>query len=893
MRSIANSLTLAATLFSAASVLPATVTWDGDADDFFWHNPLNWSNNTLPGPDDDAVIDVPDDVTIVSASSVTIRSLVCQNHLTLTGGTFRVTAGSSVIHGRLSTEGNPTLSATGPDTTFFCGADTHADGASFESSNGATLSLPNLVSFTKGQGCTFVNWRATGPNTTLELSGLTNLTGATCANLNIHATGGGQILLPNLTTINDGIISILADGPDTHVDLSSLTESHAITRTIAFEARNAGTVTIPRFHGGPTVTVALRTDGILPVSHLSQLSGFTVDGMTLDFPSLTNLVSNDLRVSGGAVVTLAALEHHQNDPGCVVNTWRASGAGSTLNLPSLVSLAGPDCGSLSIQATEGGTILMDQLPVITEGTVNVLADSPNSRIHLDSLALSTAIQRVVRFESRNGGSVHIPSLPGGPMVAVALQSGGVLPMSQLTQLKGLAVAGMSIDLPALTNLHKADLSISQGAVVTLPNLVHHDQGDGCSVNYWDVSGAGSQLHLPALLQLTGSPCGRLNIRALAGGAISLNQLATISEGTLIFTADGTNSLVSLESFQQSTATLHPVTFEANHNGSIHAPLLEGGPTVIIAIRSGGLLPVPQLRSVQSLIVSDTTLDLTDVTQFFNGNLTVTEGAILRLPRLFHHNHGDLCAVDTWMASGNGSVLDLSALTNLVGGRCGYLTITASNAGVIDLSQLSSITDGSIIARSDGPGSLIDLRSLERFLSPSATSIFTTTNGGDLLLNKSGTLFSGVHVELSADTPGLPETSIAATNLALYATPWHSYHLEYQLRTAPSTPWSLFRRVPLTNSFQNLGSAAPPTFTLRTTQFVADPFAIELATIPGSGVQPVLYGPPGISLLVKTSDTLNSPETWIPLGTFPLTNSFLILPTESFTTPLRFFQADIP
>jgi hypothetical protein len=893
MRSTATRLILAATLLFAVTVSPATVTWDGDAGDFIWHNPANWSGDAVPRADDDAVIDVPGEVTIVSGMNVSIQSLSCQNNLSLTGGTFGVTAGSSVIEGNFSTEGGPTLSATGPDTTFVCNAGVDANGASFEASNGASLSLPNLVSYSKGPGCAFVNWRATGPNSALDLPGLANLTGATCANLSIHASSGGRILLPNLTTINDGILSILADGPDSHVDLAALTESQAITRTVAFESRNSGTLTMPRFPGGSTVTIALRSGGILPVTQLRQLSGFIVDGMTADFPSLTNLVSDDVLVDGGAVVTLAALERHQNEPGCVVNSWRATGPNSVLSFPNLISLAGPDCGSLSIRATAGGTILLDQLPVITEGALNVLADGAGSRVHLDTLELSTAVNRIVRFESRNGGTVHIPMLPGGPMVAVTLQSGGVLPVSQLTQLKGLSVAGMTVGFPALTNLHKADVSISQGAVVTLPNQIHHDQGDGCAVNNWDVTGAGSRLELPALRQLTGSPCGRLSIRGLAGGAIALNQLVAVTEGTLIFMADGADSLVSLESLEQSTAALYPVTFEASHNGSIHAPFLAGGPTVTIAIRSGGSLPVGQLRSVQSLIVSDTTLDLTDVTQFLNGNLTVGEGAILRLPGLLHHDQGDPCAVNTWTVSGNGSLLDLSALTNLVGGRCGYLTITAANAGVADLRHLSSITEGSIIVRSDGPGSHIDLRSLERFLSPSAASIVTATNGGDLLLNKSGTVFSGVHVELTADTPGLPETSIAATNLALYATPWHSYRLEYQDRAAPSTPWNLFRRVPLTNTFQNLGKAAPPGFTIRTIEFIADPFAIELTTIAGSGVQPVLYGPPGITLLVQTSDTPHSPETWFSIGSFPFTNSFRILPTEPLTTPLRFFQVDEP
>jgi DNA-binding Xre family transcriptional regulator len=679
--------------------------------------------------------------------------LQCANHLNLAGGTFRVSAGSSLLEGRLSATDNPMLSAIGSGTRFVGTGDVDAGGAAFEAVDGATLSLPRLISYSKGTGCAFVNWRARGTDSVLELDGLATVTGATCANLNIHATDGGQILLPQLTTVLDGILSILADGADSRIDLSALQESLAVSRTVGFEARNGGTIAMPLFAGGATVTVTLRTGGNLPVSLLNRLAGFTIEELAVDFSALTNLTSGSVLVSGGAMVSIPALVSHSNGPGCVVNTWRASGPGSVLDLSRLTQLSGSTCGSLGLQAIDGGTVLLDQLPAITEGTLNVLADGADSMVVLDTLENSVATLRAVTFEARNGGTVRIPRLTGGPTVAVALRSEGVLPVAQLTRLGGVRVSGMTVDFPALTNLIRADLSIDGGAVVTLPILTRHEQGSGCSVNFWEVSGSGSVLDLSSLQHLTGSDCGYLTVQAMAGGTIVLDQLPELAEGSLNFVADGTNSLVDLGALRESQAILRPVAFEARNAGTIRVPLLAGGPTVTVAIRSGGAVSVEQMRLLRGLSVSETTLDLVEMTQFFTGNLTVGEGAVLRLPGLAHHDQGTGCAVNTWTVSGAGSVLDLSSLTNLLGGRCGSLELEASDGGTIDLRRLASITEGTVRILADGSDSRIELDVLENFLSPSATSRVMITNGGTLRLNESATIFSGVEIAVATNTVG--------------------------------------------------------------------------------------------------------------------------------------------
>ncbi len=71
----------------------ATFAWDGGGDGVSWGDPLNWDNDSLPGPADDAVINVPGDITIDhSANFTTINSLQSSEAITLSAGTLNVTS---------------------------------------------------------------------------------------------------------------------------------------------------------------------------------------------------------------------------------------------------------------------------------------------------------------------------------------------------------------------------------------------------------------------------------------------------------------------------------------------------------------------------------------------------------------------------------------------------------------------------------------------------------------------------------------------------------------------------------------------------------------------------------------------------------------------------------
>jgi len=1045
-------LVLVLVLFGVLKGGAATITWDGDAGNFLWQDATNWSDDVLPGANDDVVIDVAGEVTVTNTASVTIRSLQSSNHLTLTAGTFRVTAGSSVVEGQLTATGGPLLSATGAGTTLTLAGPVNPGGVNLEAAGGAVLALPTLTTYSKPAGCALITWQASGAGSVLNFPGLAAVTGAACADLSVRATAGGQVLFPELTTVHEGALTMLADGANSLVDLPQLQASLATEREVTFEARNAGTVALPVFPGGSMAVVSLKSGGVLPVAQLRQLRGFTVSGMNVDFPALTNLVGGNVLVDEGAVVTVTNVARHQpagcpvsnwnvsgensvldmsglaelSGPGCgwlnvralasgrliltnlagisdgtlyfiadgagsaidlsaleaaatasrlvsfdarnngsilmplftggssatvtlqsggqlpvtqleqlagftvngmAVNfpaltnlananvtvsgggvvsvpgvgaheflagchsvTWRATGPGSRLEFPNLATLTGPGCGWLNVEAIAGGHLTLGALTTLIEGTLYFLADGTDSRLDLSALDESLATARTVTLTARNQGTIAVPLLTGGSTVSIAIQSGGSLDAAQMNLLKGLTVSGTSLTLPGITNLFAGNLVVDQGAVLSFPNLFSHDQGDRCVVNSWTVSGAGSVLDLSSLTNLVGSGCAALSIEALAGGRIILTNLPVIADGGLIFQAEGANSRIELDALTESLAASRAVNFEALNSGTIFMPQMTGGPTVAVTVRSNGAMPVAQLTRLNAIVASGTTLDFTSLNEFDGGALTVTNGAVVTLPGLQAYDRGPSCALRNWLVRDAGSVLALPGLVQLAGATCGELELQALGGGHLLLGALFQIPAGNVEVLASGAGSLIDLSALDSFMNPSRLSRLEAVNGGTILLNEEPFLLSGVRVDIAAGTPGLPATTLAPTDLVLHGGVWRSYWVERRDTTSPANPWLAFRRVPLTNEFQVFAPAATAGVEFRVTEFVADPGALELTPLPGVGVGLVFFGPSSGTFDVQTATNLGVPTEWHNEYTIEMTNTFRVLPAEPLATPRRFFQA---
>lgn len=101
---------------------PASIYWVGGSGD--WSNPANWSENRLPGPGDDVLIDVPGLVVIVtnSVGETIVSTIRCFEDLTVTGGAFRTTS-LEMVEGRLLLLGGKIIGGiitNGAGTDFLC-----------------------------------------------------------------------------------------------------------------------------------------------------------------------------------------------------------------------------------------------------------------------------------------------------------------------------------------------------------------------------------------------------------------------------------------------------------------------------------------------------------------------------------------------------------------------------------------------------------------------------------------------------------------------------------------------------------------------------------------------------------------------------------------------------
>jgi len=122
---------LAYLLSGAVTLMPcgthaATVTWDGEAGDGQWTNPLNWSSNALPGPSDIVLFGpgIANTITVNVSSSQTIHTLLTEiggglgRHLYLEGDPISLLNVTNNNSAQNNTCIGNTLALRG-DATFF------------------------------------------------------------------------------------------------------------------------------------------------------------------------------------------------------------------------------------------------------------------------------------------------------------------------------------------------------------------------------------------------------------------------------------------------------------------------------------------------------------------------------------------------------------------------------------------------------------------------------------------------------------------------------------------------------------------------------------------------------------------------------------------------------
>ena len=625
--------------------LLATIDWVSTSSGA-WDVASNWSNDTVPGPNDDVVIAVAGATPTVTISSnvESVHSVSSSDPLVISGGGLTVAANSTISGGLAMTGG--ALTADGTGTSLTVTGTTTVAGASLNAESGATLKLSQLASYASGSGYSTA-LEATGAGSMLSLPELATITANTNYGtlVQISSSIGGDVELPLLTQ---------ATGP---VELSSgggtLGVAHLGTFTGGTIADSGGAFSLPALVNADNTTF--------------QISG----GVTLTLPKVNQADAANLEVSGAATLALPILTSYTGGPG-FTTTLSATGTGSVLSLPELTTItASTNYGtSVQISSSTGGAV---QMPALTQSTGPVTLTSSTGTLGVAALTAFTG--GTIAY---SGGTMSLPVLANGSNTTFNISSALALPhLATATGAVFQISNAVTLTLPDLTGADGASLEASGGASLTAPILTSYNSGSGYTSTF-SATGSGSVLSLPELATIT----------------------ANTNYGTLVQISSSTGGDVELPLLTQATG---PVELSSGGGtlGVAHLGTFTGGTIA----DSGGAFSLPALVNADSTtfqISGGVTLTLPKVNQADAANLEVSGAATLALPILTSYTGGPGFTT-TLSATGTGSVLSLPELTTITAST-NYGTsvqISSSTGGAVQMPALTQSTGPVTLTSSTG------------------------------------------------------------------------------------------------------------------------------------------------------------------------------------------------
>ena len=622
------------------------------------------------------------DLAVTGSGTVTASGLTTFSGVQITLDGTGVVATSQWV----SLTGGGSLTVTGGSYSF---PDlTDVSGSSLVAEGGATLSLPNLTTYTQGGNATF---EATGANSLLNLSAL-----ATVGSLfgwTVDALAGGTVNLSGLSTIDDpgANLHFGANGTGSQLNLSALT-SYTGSNDSDLAVTGSGTVMASSLTAFSGVQITLDGTGVVATSQWVSLTGggsLTVTGGSYSFPDLTDVSGSSLVAEGGATLSLPNLTTYTQGGNA---TFEATGVNSLLNLSALTTV-----GSLfgwTVDALAGGTVNLSGLSTIDDPGANLHfgANGTGSQLNLSALTSYTG-SNDSDLAVTGSGTVMASSLTAFSGVQITLDGTGVVATSQWVSLTGggsLTVTGGSYSFPDLTDVSGSSLVAEGGATLSLPNLTTYTQGGNAT---FEATGANSLLNLSALATV-GSLFG-WTVDALAGGTVNLSGLSTIDDpgANLHFGANGTGSQLNLSALTSYTGS-NDSDLAVTGSGTV----LDGSLTSLngtnLTLDGTGTIATSQITGYTSgsLTFSNGTLDMAGLTDAAGSTFNISGETTLQLSSL---------AGATLDATGG--TITLSGLTNADGSA-----INVSGGASLALPAPTEFTGAGTTAAVSGSGSSISI-----------------------------------------------------------------------------------------------------------------------------------------------------------------------------------------
>lgn len=204
--------------------------------------------------------------------------------------------------------------------------------------------------------------------------------------------------------------------------------------------------------------------------------------------------------------------------------WWADGTNSRITV-AITALSGGTSGAHSIEATDGGTIRIDEVTGVTNGHVAVSVGNPDAT-HRSIISFSKLGWGAMDCRLNPGGRLEMPALTNLSLGSMRSRGGGHVEWAKLSQADG------------------ASFAVSQGAKLKTGRGFQSYTGrtDGHE-SLFSASGPESALDLGSLTQLKGGRPGAVIIRADKGGVVWLNNVPSLTGGNFTVEAAGTGSAI--------------------------------------------------------------------------------------------------------------------------------------------------------------------------------------------------------------------------------------------------------------------------------------------------------------------------------------------------------------
>ncbi len=428
-------------------------------------------------------------------------------------------------------------------------------------------------------------------------------------------------------------------------------------------------------------TISLTGPATITGGHLTALGG------VISLTGAATLTSTNLAAENGGMVSLPGATVY-NGAGSVSLTVRATGAGSRVDLSNVTQWRGAGSAAnsswVSVEALDGGSVDLRQVAQFATGNSRFLAQGAGSEINLSALTSFTGARNDANIlEADTGATITAPSLTNLDGVTLRLSGNGTLPTAHVSTFQNGNVFldnSARLALPSVTGFN------GTGNRSLTVQADHGSQLDLSAVTQWQ--GAGSATNTSTVL-----------VQALNGSSVDLSRITQLSVGNSSFQSSGTGSQINLTGLTGFTGARGDASLlEADTGGGITAPNLAGLNAVDLRVSGPGTLPTGHIST------------------FLGGDIYLTNQASLALPLVTGFNGSGIHTLT--LQADQGSRLDLSAVTQWQGagdaGNRATVLVQALNGGTVDLSRVAQITAGNTSFRASGVGSQIVLTALTNF-----------------------------------------------------------------------------------------------------------------------------------------------------------------------------------